>query len=275
MLRILGMVLAILALAGCGEDITGLNEFRAEKSGAGMTADSPAEEGAAVQNHERKIVYKAAIDLVVSEFSVAEKSISALVERDGGYVADFREDRRYGGRLGGNWIVRLPADRFHQFVDDLQELGIPTSREILAEDVTEQFIDLSARLKNQKALEARIIKLLDERAGDIKDVLEVESQLGRVREDVERLEGKLRFLSDRIAMTTVTISAREDRHYLPAQAPTFLARAGSTFAESIEAMRLVAEALALAAIAVSPWAAVACVLLSPGVVYWRLRRRRH
>ncbi len=83
--------------------------------------------------------------------------------------------------------------------------------------MTEQYIDLTARLKNKRRLEERILKLLEDQTAEIKDVIEVESQLGRVREEIEVLEGRLRYLTDQIDLTTVTITVREDRSYTPAQ----------------------------------------------------------
>jgi len=78
-----------------------------------------------------------------------------------------------------------------------------------AEDVSEEFVDISARVENAHRLEARIIDLLANRTGKLQDVLSVEHELARVREEIERYEGRLRFLKTRAAMSTLTIAVHE------------------------------------------------------------------
>lgn len=269
-----GCLIALLVFVGCGND----QQYQSlAKSSPGDTTTAGVEESSAGQGSsakiDRKIVYTARIDLVVDNFAQTQQKITALVAEVGGYVATFREDRRYGDQLAGNWVVRLPAQEFDHFTAQLSMLGVPTSREIDAQDVTEQYIDLASRLSNKKRLEERVVKLLDDKTGQIQDVIEVETQLGRIREEVESLEGKLRFLSDRIAMTTVTISAREDRNYTPPQAPTFAGKASDVFQKSLAMLQLLAEGLALMLVALSPWLLLAAVLLGLPIT-WLLRRRR-
>lgn len=223
---------------------------------------------------ERRIVYTATIDLVVKDFAKTQETVKSLVARVKGYVATFREDSPYPQQRGGKWVVRLPAAEFERFTSDVVKLGIVTTQQSDAQDVTEQYIDLTARLANKKRMEERILKLLDEKAGQIKEVIEVESQLARIREDIETLEGKVRYLSDRVAMTTVTITARENAAYFPAEPPTFASKAWTALGQSLAGMRELAEGIALAVIALSPWLLLGIVVLGPtAMVCLRLSRR--
>ncbi len=284
MVRWILISMFMLAIAGCGEaSSTKVALYETAGESGGNDSAGSADEESAVNNVSldpppavlRKIIYAATLQLVVEDFAATQKKVDALVKQHQGYLAEFREDRRFGDQLAGRWVVRIPVATFDQFVADAVELGVPESREINAQDVTEQYIDLTARLSNKKRLEERMLKLLEDRTGEIKDVIEVESQLGRVREEIEVMEGKLRFLSDRISMTTVTISAREQRNYTPPQAPTFVARIQRTFGDSLLGLQKFGEALVLLAVAATPWLAVACVLLIPAGVLWRkLRRKR-
>lgn len=271
-----GFLVALPLLIGCGGELRFESSDKAAAEVASTTTiaggEVPAGEGSAAKS-DRKIVCTAKIDLVVDDFAQTQQKITALVGEVGGYVATFREDRRYGDQLAGNWVVRLPAQEFDHFTAQLARLGVPTSREIDAQDVTEQYIDLASRLSNKQRLEERVVKLLDGKTGQIKDVIEVETQLGRIREEVESLEGKLRFLFDRIAMTTVTISAREDRNYTPPQAPTFAGKASDVFQKSLTMLQLLAEGLALMLVAVSPWLLLAAVVLGLPLTCL-LRKRR-
>ncbi len=222
-------------------------------------------------------IYTAEIQLRVKDFAETEQEITQLVDWVDGYVAEFREDRRYGQQLAGRWVVRIPVKSFEEFTEKVLSFGVPLMRQVDAEDVTEQYVDLTARLSNKRKLEERILNLLEEQAGEIKDVIAVETELGRVREEIEVLEGKLRYLTDRVTMTTVTINVQEDRDYVPPQAPSFVTRVSEVFFGSLETLRQAAEMLALALVALLPWLLIALTFLSSIVVLlrrWRRRRQR-
>ncbi len=269
------LLAALFALGGCGGKFSSEKTMSAVDESGSTTAESTSNTIVGADAIEtRKIIYTASIDLVVKDFGEAERRVLELVSEMAGYVAEFREDRRYGGQLGGNWVVRIPVIQFNRFIDQVLELGVPMTRQIDALDVTEQFTDLTARLNNKRKLEERILKLLEEKTDAIKDVIEVESQLGRVREEIETFEGKLRYMSDRIAMTTVTISAREDKSYTPAQAPTFAAKTRNVFFTSLAALRQFGEGIALAIVGAAPWFVLGCIASTPLLIWYRRRRRR-
>jgi hypothetical protein len=226
------------------------------------------------QANDRKITYKATLWLTVEDFDATEKGIGALVKESGGYIAHFREDRSYGNLRGGEWVLRVPVERFDTVLDGASRLGVPQNREVTAEDITEEYVDLSARLKSKQGIEARLLELVKTKAGEVKDIVAVETELGRVREEIERIEGRLRFLADRVALTTITIHAHEQRGYRPEQA-TLAGKIATTFWASIDGMRMLAEAALLAAVAIGPWLVLLIVVVLPPImVLRRLTRRR-
>lgn len=245
-----------------------------------LAASLPATEPAGDEQHQtaqRRIIYTANIELVVKDFSQTQQAVKALVAEVKGYVATFREDSPYPTQRGGKWVVRLPASDFERFTTAVLKLGVATAQQSDAQDVTEQYIDLTARLANKKRMEERVLKLLEEKTGQIQEVVEVEAQLGRIREEIETLEGKVRYLSDRVAMTTVTISVREDANFFPAAPPTFASKAWTALSQSLASMQKLGEEIALAIIAISPWLALGIALLAPPTLLCvRLGRRvRH
>ncbi len=218
----------------------------------------------------RQIIYRATLVLHVEDFSAAEAKIKSLIQTSGGYVAQFREDRPYGAQRGGHWMVRIPVPQFHQFVEETGRLGISERREIQADDVTEEYVDLEARLKNKQQLEARLLELVAKRTDEIKDVIAVEAELSRVREEIERMQGRLRYLADRVAMTSVDITAYERRDYRPPEA-TFAGRIRATFWRSLDALGELAQTFVLVLVGLAPWFVVLLLLVTPLV--WVVRRR--
>jgi type II secretory pathway pseudopilin PulG/uncharacterized coiled-coil protein SlyX len=253
-----------------------LREFRDEQARSRATSADQKDTGqlvndAAVAGVERKIIYDAEVTLVVEDFAALETRIAGLVKEFGGYVADASVDRRQGDQISGRWRVRIPVDQFDSFVEAVSKLGVAESRSQTAQDVTEEYVDLEARIGNKKQLEARIVKLLEDSTGQIKDVIEVERELARIRGEVEQMEGRLRYLTNRAELTTVTVMAREERDYVPPEAPTFTARVHQAWGGSLLSLRVFGERVAVAAVAAFPWVVVACVLLAPTI--WYVRRR--
>jgi len=150
-------------------------------------------------------------------------------------------------------------------------LGIPENHNQTAQDVTEEFVDLEIRVANKKRLENRILELLDKSDETIADVIEVERELARVRGEIERMQGRIRYLTNRTEMTTVFIVAREQHDYVPPEAPTFLARTGQAWGNSLVSLRSLAEGAAVAMVFAFPWLLALLVLSAPPL--WYIRHR--
>ena len=189
----------------------------------------------------------------------------------GGYFADAYVDRTYGQQLSGRWRIRIPVAQFDPFLEAVSRLGVPESRHQTAQDVTEEFVDLEARISNKKRLEKRIVELLGSSSGKIKDVIEVERELARVRGEIEQSEGRLRYLTDRTEFTTVVVAAREVRDYVPPETPSFLTRMRQTLGRSLWAVRGFGEYVLMATVFLIPWVVVLGVVLGPAM--WFIRKR--
>lgn len=105
--------------------------------------------------------------------------------------------------------LRVPAQRFDAAIDALAAIGTVQSVDVQAIDVGEEFVDLEARLANSKRLEARLLQLLETRTGRLEDVLNVERELARVREEIERIDGRLRYLREHVALSTLVVAMHE------------------------------------------------------------------
>ena len=105
--------------------------------------------------------------------------------------------------------LRIPSDRFDEAVNGLSPIGKLDSINVTAQDVGEEFVDVQARVANARRLEQRLVELLASRTGKLSDVLNVERELARVREQIERYEGRMRYLRARSSISTLTVAVHE------------------------------------------------------------------
>lgn len=222
----------------------------------------------------RRIIYDADVSLVVNDMAVTETQIASLLKKSDGYVAEASVDRREGEHLTGRWRVRVPVAQFETFLDAVSKLGVAESRKQTAQDVTEEYVDLEAQITNKKRLEERIVALLKESTGKINEIIEVERELGRVRGEIEQMEGRLRLLTNRTDFTTVSITARVEENYVPPAAPTFPNRIARAWVLSLDALRVFSEQLAVAIVYATPWIAILSVAAIPAFLIARKRNAK-
>jgi hypothetical protein len=283
-MRIVVFVAMAVALAGCGEASESKTTMTVpETSGRATPASAPAApadraargpgEETKAATAGRKIIYNARVDLVTEDLSAFESKLRRLVAASNGYVADSEVSGKAGVRRDATWKVRVPVDAYDAFLEGAKSLGEMVSVKADAQDVTEEYFDLEARLANKKVEEQRLIKLLTDATGKLEEILKVEHELSRVREEVERFQGRIRALANLTSLTTVTISAREVHDYEPPQAPTFSTRIARTFAGSVDSLRQFGEGVVLFSVGIVPWIPVAAVVAIPVFIARRRIRR--
>lgn len=150
---------------------------------------------------------QASIEVDSLERAVAQ--VRLLAGRVAGYVANTTMQTGRGQLRSASLEVKIPADRFDEGLNGLAPIGKLESVNVNAEDVGEEFTDVTARMGNSHRLESRLIDLLATRTGKLKDVLDVEQELARVREEIDRYEGRLRYLRAHAALSTFTIYVHE------------------------------------------------------------------
>lgn len=155
------------------------------------------------------VIRNGAASVEVEKLNPAIVKLRQLAAQLGGYVAN---SSMSGGRdqiPSATLELKIPAQRFDQAVNGLSTLGKVESVNATAEDVGEEFVDITARTNNAHRLEERLIALLATRTGKLQDVLMVERELARVRETIERYEGRLRYLKSRAAISTLSVTVHE------------------------------------------------------------------
>ncbi|MBI4366059.1 MAG: DUF4349 domain-containing protein [Deltaproteobacteria bacterium] len=174
----------------------------------GMAALSPP-----LDAKPRQVIYTAQLRIEVKDFAAAAERVKSIIEAAGGFIADSRVVQDDGDRESGSLEVRVPKVRFNEVLADLKTIGKVKEEALQGQDVTEEYTDLEARLSNARRLETRLLDLLDRESKNIKDLLETERELARVREEVERMEGRKRFLDDRLSLSTITVALFEPYTY--------------------------------------------------------------
>jgi hypothetical protein len=163
----------------------------------------------------RKIVYDSQVDLIVESVDPIAKKVGSLVQAARGYVAEQSVAGSPGSQRSMRWRVRIPVEQFDSFVDSIVALGELERNNRTSQDVTEQYYDIEARIKNKKVEEQTLNKILQERSGKLEDVLKIEIELSRVRGEIEQLEGKIRVLENLSSLATLTLNIRERDKYAP------------------------------------------------------------
>ena len=155
------------------------------------------------------VIRTANVSIEVDSLERAVARVRELAAQLGGYVANTDITTGKNQLRSATLEVKIPATRFEQSLPGLTPIGKLESVSVEAEDVGEQFVDVSARMDNAQRLERRLIDLLATRTGKLKDVLDVEQALARVREEIERYEGRIRYLKAHTAMSTLSVAVHE------------------------------------------------------------------
>lgn len=145
----------------------------------------------------------------VDSLEPAIEGLRAMATALGGYVGNSRLTAGARQRRSATLELKIPAARFEEALTGIEPLGRVESVNSTAQDVGEEFMDVSARVANSQRLEDRLVALLATQAGKLEDVLAVERELARVREEIERYTGRLRYLRSRVAVSTFTVLLRE------------------------------------------------------------------
>ena len=192
----------------------GIGSMRDAAAPAAEPAPSVANAAAAAQGTASQIapsmlIRTGSASIEVDKLDPAILQVRQLATQLGGYVANSSIS---GGRnqvRSATLELKIPAARYDQAVSGLGNIGRVENVNTNVEDVGEEFVDISARVANAKRLEERLVTLLATRTGRLEDVLAVERELARVRQEIERYEGRLRFLRTRAAVSTLSVTVHE------------------------------------------------------------------
>jgi hypothetical protein len=206
-----------------------------QKAEQQVSLESPA----AAQAVERKVIQNAEMTIETDKPAEGQRKIAAIADKHNGFVviSESKQNEAVSQNVAStvvNVVVRVPARQFETAIAEIQGVGGRILHEKKSgQDVTEEYIDLEARIRTKKALEAQFMAIMKQ-ARNISDALEVQSQLADVRTEIERIEGRRRFLENQSALSTISITLHTPTPVVAAATRGFLYDLKAAFGDGID-----------------------------------------
>lgn len=244
-----------------------------EAVGAGGAGDEGHGTSPRAAPSQPMIIRTAALTIITKEFENTRVAMEQVVRKHGGYIAKLSAAGATAEAKSLTASVRIPADRLDAALAELKALGRVQSETVSGEEVTQRYVDLVARLANARHTEKRLIQVLQERTGKVADVLEVEREIARVREEIETMDAQRKNLETQVALATVELKISEEYQAQLAAPPSLVTRVWNAAVEGYETLVESAIGVVLFLLRVGPplvfWAAL---LFWPARYLWRRLR---
>jgi hypothetical protein len=163
----------------------------------------------------QKVIYKADLSIQVKNFTQTLQKLENRATSYGGYIAQSNVTREGKEQMNGNISIRIPQKNFQKFLDDAEGQATEViERNITGQDVTEEYVDLESRLKSKRAVEERLVTFM-KNATKTEDLLKISTDLASVQEEIEIIIGRMKYLQNQTAFSTVTINLYETKIIVP------------------------------------------------------------
>jgi Domain of unknown function (DUF4349) len=184
--------------------------FTNEIGKAEKTTDS-----AKIKVQNQMVIYQADIQMRVKKFDQTVRSLEGKVLKYGGYITESNVSKEGKEQVSGSIKIRIPQVNFQAFLHDAESQAAEVlQRNITGQDVTEEYVDLESRLKSKRVVEERLITFM-KGAVKTEDLLKISADLAVVQEEIEAIEGKMKFLENQTSLSTVTITLYENKVIVP------------------------------------------------------------
>lgn len=260
---------AVAAFKGGGGGRTSVDwaMAKAPATAPGLAASPDAEQGAKLtlasmsdSQADRYLIKNAVTVIEAKDVLDAAKQAKEAAKAVNGYVSNSHESVDNLGLRNVTLELRVPSSQFDASMNRLEAIGRVLDNQVTSEDVTEQYVDTDAQLRNLKQTEARLLDHL-QKTGKLSDTLLVETELTRVRESANELEGKLRFMSHRVTFSTIGLTFKEPGHIEPI-APAESFSLGQVTSQAMRSFTGFLQSV----ISVGIWALIWSVLWAPILV---------
>ncbi len=226
---------------------------------------------------ERKIIRNAELNIEVSNPTESQRRIASIAETRGGFVVTSEATQRQDNdksrpEMTVKVVVRVPAAQFDPAINEIRGAASRVMQEkTTGQDVTEEYIDLEARIRTKQALEAQFLEIMKQ-AKSVTDALEVQSQLAEVRTEIEQVEGRRRYLENQSSLSTITVNLQSPTPLVSTSGFYYSVR--TAFADGIDLAAAITLFLVRAFITLLPVALFIFLPMALIVRYFIRRARR-
>lgn len=163
---------------------------------------------------DRKIIKTAEIKFQVNDINVSSVNIQKLTESFSGSISSMAQvNNTY--EISNHITVRIPSEKLDEFLSALEKESMFTNyKQISSQDVTEEFLDISTRLNTKKEVRDRYIDILRNKAKTVEDILNAEDKIRVIQEEIESIEGRIKYINDKALMSTVNINIYQEVEYV-------------------------------------------------------------
>lgn len=225
----------------------------------------------------QKIIYKGSFNYEVKDYEQTQNQIKALVTSSGGYIMQFEERENPSSHMkSGLFTIKVPSDEFGGLLQSLEKIPAENVvKSVTGQDVTEEYVDLSSRLKAKELVESRLLTFM-EKATKTDELLAFSQELAKVQEEIEKIKGRMRYLDQNVAFSTIDIRIQEvadgQISFQGTNKGPFSSQINKVFTGSIQTAITIFQGIFLFVVAVLPFLLIAVVFGVP--IWWILRKRR-
>lgn len=216
----------------------------------------------------RKLIVTGGIGVEVEDFTAARAKVEELVAAAGGYQTNSDADKQSNGGWRGSITVKIPPEKLSAFLAAVRALGEVKSENRRGDDVSMEYVDLTARLTTKRQLEGELLGLLHTSSPRLADKLEVERELARVREEIETVQGRLKYIDAMAALATITVTLFEPETVAPEDDSIIF----DSFKTGIDGLLRSIGALIIFVMVAAPWLLALIVVIMVIRAWWRRRR---
>jgi anti-sigma factor RsiW len=238
----------------------------------------PAPEGklAAPESVRPMIAQTVSLTILAANYDEASAAIDRLAASQGGYVQKLTAEAQTGSPRQFSATLRIPANQLGGFLAEVRKLGHVEEESRADDEVTDQYVDLEARLRSARASEQRLLELLGTRTGKLEDVLDAERELARIREEIESMDGQRVLLLHRVNYATVEVQLQEEyRERLSSESSSTRTKISNAAVEGFgnlaDGIIVILLFLLEYGLSILVWLAI---ILVPGWFVWRRFRAR-
>lgn len=215
------MVLLLAACSSQSEEKSSMDMAKSNSNESGSVAISEdstveaEEKSKSDESVDRMVIYKANLRMRVKNFENAQREMEAKAKKYDGFMIESTSYRDGNEQVSGSITLRIPEEHFQSFLHDAEGVAEEVlERNVNGQDVTEEYVDLESRLRAKRVVEERLLEFM-KNAQKTEDLLKISNDLSVVQEEIEQVMGRMKFLENQSALSTITIDLYEENVIVP------------------------------------------------------------